>query len=78
MAALIGKINADDGRSQVQRLARRRVDVQAATWHTFVDATMLADGSGSLEVRQGGQVVHRFAWGPEASGCPERTTRKAA
>jgi hypothetical protein len=78
MAALIGKIDSDDGRSQAQRLARRRVDVQAATWHTFVDATVLADGSGSLEVRQGGQVVHRFVWGPEASGCPERTTRKAA
>jgi hypothetical protein len=78
MAALIGKIDSDDGRSQVQRLARRRVDVQAATWHTFVDATMLANGSGSLEVRQGGQVVHRFAWGPEASWCPERTARKAA
>ncbi len=78
MAALIGKINADDGRSQVQRLAGRRVDVQAATWHTFVHTTMLADGSGSVEVRHGGQVVHQFAWGPEASGCPERTTRKAA
>jgi hypothetical protein len=78
MAALIGKIDSDDGRSQVQRLAHRRVDVQAATWHTFVDATMLADGSGSLEVRQGGQVVHRFAWGPETGRGTDRPARKAA
>jgi hypothetical protein len=78
MAALIGKINADDGRSQAQRLARRRVDVQAATWHTFVDATVLADGSGSLEVRQGEQVVHRFAWGPETGRCSARGANRAA
>ncbi len=60
MAALIRKINADDGRSQAQRLARRRVDVQAATWHTFLDAAVLADGSGSVVVRQDSAVTHRL------------------
>jgi hypothetical protein len=65
MAALIGKVNADHGRAEAHRLARRRMDVQAATWRTFADVTLLPDGSGYVEVRQDSAVIHRHEWGPE-------------
>ena len=64
MAALIGKVNADHGRTEAHRLGQRRMDVQAAAWHTFADVTLYPDGSGYVEVRQDSAVVHRHQWGP--------------
>ena len=65
MAALIGKDNSDQGRTETHRVAHRRIDVQAATWRTFADVSVFPDGSGWVEVRQNETLVHRYQWGPE-------------
>jgi hypothetical protein len=70
MAALIGKISSDGGRTEAHRLAHKRLDVQAATWRTFADVMLFPDGSGGIEVRQDDQVIHRFEWGPEGQQQP--------
>ena len=74
MAALIGDVNADSGRTETHRTARREIKTHPATWHTATDVYLNADGSGHLEVWQNSERLHRFEWGPET----EQPTKRAA
>jgi hypothetical protein len=74
MAALIGEVNADSGRTKTHRIAHREINTRAASWHTAADVTMHKDGSGCLEVWQNSALVHRYEWGPET----EQTVKQAA
>lgn len=38
---------------------------QANTWRTFATAYVTRDGSGFVEVRRGGKLVHRFDFAKE-------------
>ena len=74
MAALIGEVNADSGRSETHRLARREIKTRAASWHTAADVYLHKDGSGYLEVWQNSERIHRYEWGPET----EQIVKQAA
>jgi hypothetical protein len=39
--------------------------VEAATYRAFAEAEVYADGHGEVLVRRDGEVLHRFAFGPE-------------
>ena len=68
MAATIAKATRHDStRSKtVDRLGSQASEVEAGTWATFATAYVSKDGSGYVEVKRDGQVVHRFDFGPEA------------
>jgi hypothetical protein len=57
MAALKGEVEAD-GRTYTSRLGHHRLKVMASTWQTFVTTHLNKDGSGEVEVRQNGKVIH--------------------
>lgn len=57
----------DSSRSkETTRLGSKSAQVQAATWRTFVDADVWADGTVRLSVKRDGAIVHTFNLGPEA------------
>jgi hypothetical protein len=74
MAALIGEVHADSGRTDTHRIAHREIKTRAATWHTAADVYLNKDGSGYLEVWQNSALVHRYEWGPEM----EKPAKQAA
>ena len=39
---------------------------QANTWHTFTECIVDRDGSGHLQVKRNGTILHRFEFGPES------------
>lgn len=53
------------GGKETSRLGSEAADVEAATWHTFANAYVRKDGSGHVEVKRDGVVIHRFEFGPE-------------
>lgn len=67
MAATIAKaIGYDMTRvKQVQRLGSACARAEANTWETFATAYIKADGSGYVEVKRGGRLLHRFDFGAE-------------
>ena len=50
---------------EATRLGGGGVRAQAATWHTFADVTMNANGSGNVTVKRNGEILHTFAWDVE-------------
>lgn len=50
---------------EAHRLGSQAARCQAATWRTFADVSVNADGSGSVEVKRDGVVIHSFEFGPE-------------
>lgn len=38
---------------------------QAATWHTFAQASVEKDGSGYVQVVRNGDIIHRYEFEPE-------------
>ena len=67
MAATIAKaFGYDSARvKETHRLGSRAARCVAATWRTFAYVTVHRDGSGSVEVRRDGNVLHVFTFGPE-------------
>lgn len=67
MAATIAKaIGYDKTRSkETHRLGSVGAIVEAATWRTFATATVMRNGTGSIEVRRDGKLLHRFEFEPE-------------
>jgi len=67
MAATIAEATGiDKARSKyTHRLGSEAAYVKAATWHTFARLYVNRDGSGSVEVKQNGTILHQFEWGPE-------------
>ena len=49
----------------VHRLGSVRSLVEAATWRTFVRASVNADGSGVVRVSRDGTVIHEFRFDKE-------------
>lgn len=57
----------DSSRSkETTRLGSRSAQTQAATWRTFVDAEVWADGRVQITVKRDGAVIHSFDLGPES------------
>ncbi len=71
MAALIGEVLSDDGRSTTHRVAHRNITGRVASWHTKAETYMLPDGSGRLEVWQNSELIHRYEWGSENAERPK-------
>lgn len=69
MAATIAKATGYDraGRiKSVHRLGSEFSQAQAATWRTFATAQVDRNGTGYVEVRRDGKIIHAFQFGPEA------------
>lgn len=67
MAATIARATGYDRtrEKETHRIGSVRADAQAATWRTFASACVLRDGSGYVEVKRDGEIIHRFEFGPE-------------
>ncbi len=74
MAACIARAqgftkSGDARNNETTRLGSGSVTVQAATWRTFVDVTVFADGSGLVTVRRqhagDKTLLHQFAFDSE-------------
>jgi hypothetical protein len=52
-------------KKETSRLGSEQAWVQAATWHTFATATVEKDGSGYVQVKRDGQIIHRFEFESE-------------
>lgn len=67
MAATIARARGHDKtrEKEVHRLGSVCSEVEAATWHTFASARVNRDGSGFVEVKRRGVVIHRFDFGAE-------------
>ena len=50
----------------VHRLGSESSHAKAATWRTFAAVIVYRDGSGEVEVKRDGRVIHRFAFDSEA------------
>ena len=71
MANCIAKAAGEDSSrtKSVHRLGSRAAYVQAATWHTFAEAYVTEDGSGSITVRRGRQVF-TYEFGAQSGKLP--------
>lgn len=69
MAATIARaIGEDSSRTkEATRLGSRSATGEANTWRTFASVTTRADGSGYVEVKRDGVVIHRAEWDPECA-----------
>ncbi len=47
------------------RLGSAAAEGEAATWHTRAIAYVARDGSGRVEVRRDGRLIHAYTFGPE-------------
>jgi hypothetical protein len=67
MAATIAHARGYDSArvKETHRLGSCLSWVQAATWRTFAEAEVYADGRGFVRVLRDGHEVHRFEFGPE-------------
>ncbi len=50
---------------ETHRLGSVSSSGEAATWRTFANVTIFADGHGFVEVIRDYKVIHRHEWGPE-------------
>jgi hypothetical protein len=62
MAATIAKaIGYDNSRTKaVHRLGHQSSEAEANTWRTFTTCFVNKDGSGFVEVRRDGELMHRY------------------
>jgi len=62
MAATIAEATGHDRQraKYTHRLGSESAEVCAATYHTFVRACVTKDGSGWVEVKQNGNIIHSF------------------
>lgn len=67
MARTIAKCIGIDIRREkaAHRLGSVASQVQAATWHTFLNAKVEASGAGRVWVVRDGKVIHEWEIGPE-------------
>ncbi len=53
---------------EATRLGHGHAEAQVATFSTFADSTIWADGSGYFTLKDGqGQTIHEYRWEPEAN-----------
>jgi len=50
---------------ETHRLGSQSSTGEANTWRTFSSTTINADGSGSFQLKRGGEIIHSHNWGPE-------------
>jgi hypothetical protein len=76
MAATIARATGHDSTRTKEKhtLGSVASTVEAATYRTFAEAEVYADGHGEVLVRRDGEVIHRFEFGPE-DGRPTLITR---
>ncbi len=70
MAATIARArgftkNGDSRTGEATRLGAGSARASANTWRTFATAYINADGSGYVEVRRNGTMLHTFDFGKE-------------
>jgi len=68
MANTIAKcfgIGATKTSKEAHRCGSNAAHAEAATWRTFATAHVLANGSGYVEIKRDGVVLHRFDFGAE-------------
>ena len=70
MAATIARAQGfhKNGRAQnaqITRLGHGEAFASANTWQTFANVLVRANGSGEIEVRQNGKLLHAITFGPE-------------
>jgi hypothetical protein len=67
MAATIASAVGHDRsrRKETHRLGSEFAQTEAATWRTFVRATVNKDGSGHVIVKRDGTVIHAFTFEAE-------------
>lgn len=71
MAATIARATGHDSvrSKRVHRLGSHSSAVQAATYQTFAEAVVYADGSGEIRVRRNGRTFC-YDFGPETERLP--------
>ena len=69
MAATIATCTGiDKNREKTEhRLGHIAARAQAATWRTFATVLVNKDGSGYVEIRRDGDIIHAHTFGQEAS-----------
>ena len=67
MAATIATcIGCDKSRcKKTTRLGSVQSIGRADTWRTFTTCSVLSDGSGFVQVKRDGEILHDFQFGPE-------------
>lgn len=67
MAATIARAWGHDSSrtKEVHRLGSQQASVQAATWRTFVDASVDRNGGVHIAVRRDGKLLHEYTLGAE-------------
>lgn len=68
MANTIARCTGIDGTGRTKeasRLGSRSASGEANTWKTFTKCFINSDGSGYVEVKRDGNVLHRFDFGSE-------------
>lgn len=67
MAKTIAKCAGYDNlrRKESSRLGSQCAEAEANTWRTFTFCHVNADGSGSIQVKRDGNLLHVFDFGPE-------------
>ena len=68
MAKTIAKARGYDAAGQTKearRLGTMAAEGRADTWRTFTACRVKADGSGSVEVKRDGALLHKWEFGPE-------------
>ncbi len=67
MAATIASAWGEDNNrmKETHRLGARSATAEAATWRTFARAFVSKDGSGYVQVKRDGVIIHAFSFGPE-------------
>ena len=61
MAKLKGDLFSDDGRTATSRLGHSEIKSRIATWHTFADVTLYADGTLEVRVTRDNQLLHEWS-----------------
>lgn len=52
--------------SEATRLGHGYSTAKAATWRTFAEVTVWADGHGEVEVKRDGEILHTFRFEAES------------
>ena len=67
MAKTIAKCCGHDSSrtKEAHRLGSKCASAEANTWRTFTSCHVNADGSGTVQVKRDGKIIHLFDFGPE-------------